>query len=65
MFIFILDWVNYYKQPYVFSSLNKHISKMNIDIWNRSGNDTNNAESSHANANRDGKNLKLLSAIKR
>jgi hypothetical protein len=38
---------------------------MSIEIWNRSGNNTNHAESAHANANRDGKHLKLLSAIDR
>ncbi|PKY57129.1 hypothetical protein RhiirA4_477977 [Rhizophagus irregularis] len=58
----IQDWVEYYKCPYVLSSLNKHISKMNI--WNRSSNNTNYAEASHANSNKDEKNLKLLTAIK-
>ncbi|CAB5392671.1 unnamed protein product [Rhizophagus irregularis] len=60
----IQDWVEYYKCPYVLSSLNKHISKMNIKIWNRSSNNTNYAEALHANSNKDEKNLKLLTAIK-
>ena len=38
---------------------------MDIEIWKRSENNTNHAEASHANANQDGKCLKLLSAIKR
>ncbi|PKY44547.1 hypothetical protein RhiirA4_458890 [Rhizophagus irregularis] len=61
----IQDWVEYYKRSYVLSSLNKHISKMNIEIWNRSSNNTNHVEASYANSNRDGKNLKLFIAIKR
>ncbi|CAB4390077.1 unnamed protein product [Rhizophagus irregularis] len=61
----IQDWVEYYKYFYVLSSLNKHISKMNIEIWNRSSNNINHVEVSHANSNRNGKNLKLFTAIKR
>jgi hypothetical protein len=62
MFFFI-EWLNYYRQPYVLSSLNKYVSNVDHEIWNKSGSDTNNAEAAHSMANREGKQLKLLSAI--
>ena len=60
---FLIEWLNYYQQPYVLASLNKYISNVNHEIWNKSGSDTNNAEAAHSMANREGKQLKLLSAI--
>jgi hypothetical protein len=57
---FLIEWLNYYWQSYVLSSLNKYVSNV---IWNKSGSDTNNAEAAHSMANREGKQLKLLSAI--
>lgn len=36
---------------------------MNPEIWARSANNTNAAEAAHALANREGKQLKLLTAI--
>ncbi|CAB5388887.1 unnamed protein product [Rhizophagus irregularis] len=61
----IIDWVQYYRQPYVLASLNKYISNMENEIWDRHGNNTNIAEAAHAQANREGKQLKLLTAIMR
>ena len=60
---FLTEWLNYYRQPYVLSSLNKYVSNVDHEIWNKSGSDTNNAEAAHSMANREGKQLKLLSAI--
>ncbi|CAB4479109.1 unnamed protein product [Rhizophagus irregularis] len=59
----IKEWLNYYRQSYVLSSLNKYVSNVDHEIWNKSGSDTNNAEAAHSMANREGKQLKLLSAI--
>ena len=47
------------------ASLNKYISNINNEIWDKSGSDTNNAEAAHFMVNREGKQLKLLSAILR
>ncbi|EXX63108.1 hypothetical protein RirG_155410 [Rhizophagus irregularis DAOM 197198w] len=60
---FLIEWLNYYRQSYVLSSLNKYVSNVDHEIWNKSGSDTNNAEAAHSMANREGKQLKLLSAI--
>jgi hypothetical protein len=38
---------------------------MDIEIWNRYGNNTNTAEAAHSLVNRTGKQLKLLPAILR
>jgi hypothetical protein len=38
---------------------------MDLEIWNRYGNDTNAAEAAHALVNKTGKQLNLLSAILR
>ncbi|CAB5386041.1 unnamed protein product [Rhizophagus irregularis] len=59
----IKEWLNYYQQSYVLSSLNKYVSNVDHEIWNKSGSDTNNAEAAHSMANSEGKQLKLLSAI--
>ena len=39
------------------------ISNIDHEIWNKSGSNTNNAKTAHSMANREGKQLKLLSAI--
>jgi len=39
------------------------MSKMEHHIWNKYGNNTNVAEAAHALINREGKQLKLMSAI--
>ncbi|GBB86818.1 hypothetical protein RclHR1_13260002 [Rhizophagus clarus] len=44
----------YYQQPYVLSSLNKYISNIDHEIWNKSESDTNNTEAAHSMANREG-----------
>ncbi|PKC53069.1 hypothetical protein RhiirA1_480092, partial [Rhizophagus irregularis] len=59
------DELKYYKQPYVLSSLNQFISNIDYEIWHKSGGNTNNAEAAHFMVNREGKQLKLLSAILR
>ncbi|EXX73220.1 hypothetical protein RirG_062160 [Rhizophagus irregularis DAOM 197198w] len=59
------DELKYYKQPYVLSSLNQFISNIDYEIWRKSGGNTNNAEAAHFMVNREGKQLKLLSAILR
>ncbi len=45
--------------------MNKYISNMENEIWERHGNNTNVAEAAHAQANREGKQLKLITAIMR
>jgi hypothetical protein len=62
---FFVDWLKYYQQPYVLSSLNQFISNINHETWRKSGTNTNNAEAAHSIVNREGKQLKLLSAILR
>ncbi|CAG8706357.1 36500_t:CDS:2, partial [Racocetra persica] len=57
------EWANYYKTPWIISSFNVHMSKMEYNIWRKHDNNTNSAESAHALANKEGKQLKLLSAI--
>jgi hypothetical protein len=47
------------------ASLNKYVSNMENEVWERHGNNTNAAEAAHAQANREGKQLKLLTAILR
>ncbi|CAG8738842.1 21803_t:CDS:2, partial [Racocetra persica] len=60
------EWANYYKTPWIISSLkNVHMSKMERNIWKKHDDNTNSAESAHALANKEGKQLKLLSAILR
>ncbi|RIA90844.1 hypothetical protein C1645_822854 [Glomus cerebriforme] len=56
-------WIQYYCQPYVLASLNKYISNMENEVWEQYGNNINAAEAAHAQANREGKQLKLLTAI--
>jgi hypothetical protein len=43
--------------------LNLNASKINSEIWASSENNTNVAEAAHSLANREGKQLKLLTAI--
>ncbi|CAB4401024.1 unnamed protein product [Rhizophagus irregularis] len=58
------DWLKYYQQPYILSSLNQFISNINHKTWCKSGTNTNNAKKvAHFMVNREGKQLKLLSAI--
>ncbi|GBC52700.2 hypothetical protein GLOIN_2v1773466 [Rhizophagus irregularis DAOM 181602=DAOM 197198] len=59
----IKEWIRYYRQPYVLASLNLNASKIDPEIWASSANNTNVAEAAHALANREGKHLKLLTAI--
>ncbi|CAG8852096.1 15495_t:CDS:1, partial [Racocetra persica] len=44
-------------------SLSQHCSKVNPKIWYIVGETTNNAESAHADINREGKELSLMNAI--
>jgi hypothetical protein len=45
------------------ASLNQIYSFMDLEIWNKAPDNTNVAESCHANSNRDGKSLSLHAAI--
>ena len=47
------------------SSINKAFTKIPLDIWNSTRNNTNVIEASHSNINRDGIKLSLLTAIKK
>src|SRR6266496_2930180 len=64
-FIISVDWLKYYQQPYMLSSLNQFILNIDHEIWNKSRSNINNAEAAHSMVNREGKQLKLLSAILR
>ncbi|CAG8809595.1 22066_t:CDS:2, partial [Racocetra persica] len=64
-YIHRIDWAKFYKTPWIISSLNMHMSKMEHDIWKKHNNNTNSAEAAHALVNKEGKQLKLLSAILR
>lgn len=63
--MYFIDWLKYYQQPYVLSSLNQFVSNIDHEIWRKSGSNTNVAEAAHSMVNREGKQLKLLSAILR
>ncbi|CAG8663710.1 21478_t:CDS:2, partial [Cetraspora pellucida] len=54
----LIDWVRYYKQPYIIASLNPNISKISYDSWHIAPNNMNCAEAAHAISNREGKQLK-------
>ncbi|CAG8835577.1 40905_t:CDS:2, partial [Gigaspora margarita] len=56
-------WANYYETPWIISSLNINMLKMEHQIWRKYENNTNAAEAAHALVNKSGKQLKLLSAI--
>ncbi|CAG8729620.1 34515_t:CDS:2 [Racocetra persica] len=47
------EWANYYKTPWIISSLNVHMSKMERNIWRKHDDNTNSAESAHALANKE------------
>jgi hypothetical protein len=47
------------------ASLNQFVSNIDHEIWRKSGTNTNNAEAAHSMVNREGKQLRLLSAISR
>ncbi|CAG8806720.1 35626_t:CDS:2, partial [Racocetra persica] len=59
------NWVQYYKKPYIIASLNPNLSKIPHDLWHAAPNSTNCAEAAHAMSNREGKQLKLMTAILR
>ncbi|CAG8613730.1 1620_t:CDS:2 [Racocetra persica] len=59
----LLDWVQYYKKPYIIAFLNPNISKISYDSWHATPNNMNCAESAHAMSNCEGKQLKLMIAI--
>jgi hypothetical protein len=58
-----LDWISFYKTPWILASLTEAYTKMPIDLWNSTPFDTNIAESAHASVNREGTKLKLRTAI--
>ncbi|KAF0381414.1 hypothetical protein F8M41_012107 [Gigaspora margarita] len=59
----INDWISFYNTSWVKASLNLLFSHMDTEIWNKVPENTNVAEASHANINRDGKALSLENAI--
>ncbi|CAB5393707.1 unnamed protein product [Rhizophagus irregularis] len=61
----VKDWIDYYQRPHILATINSSASLMDVEIWNRYGNNTNTAEAAHSLVNRTGKQLKLLSAILR
>ena len=61
--IFLLDWIAFYSKPWVCAFLNHNYSFIALDIWQNAPDNTNVAESCHANCNRDGKALPLQVAI--
>src|SRR5688572_23853958 len=58
-----LDWLAYYKIPWVLGSLTYHYSLMSYEAWQTTSFDTNIAVSAHAMINRMGKSLNLKTAI--
>ncbi|CAG8746928.1 16449_t:CDS:2, partial [Racocetra persica] len=50
-------------KPYIIASLNPNISKISHNMWYAAPNSTNCAEAAHAMSNREGKQLKLMTAI--
>ncbi|CAG8784096.1 37409_t:CDS:2, partial [Gigaspora margarita] len=47
----IQEWVDYYRTPYIISSLNYHCSKIDHVTWTQARNNTNAAEAAYAYAN--------------
>ena len=58
-----LDWISFYTTSWVQASLNVLYSFIDKDIWYKAPDNTNVAESYHANENRDGSSLSLEVAI--
>ncbi|CAB4438564.1 unnamed protein product [Rhizophagus irregularis] len=58
-----MDWIVFYRQKWVISSLNKCISNIDDTTWLTSPNNTNTAEAAHALVNRREKNLKIVTVI--
>ncbi|CAG8853676.1 30975_t:CDS:2, partial [Gigaspora margarita] len=56
-------WVNFYSKPWIKASLNPAFSCIDINTWYMTPDNTNVAESCHANINRNGKALSLYNAI--
>ncbi|PKY60468.1 hypothetical protein RhiirA4_431155 [Rhizophagus irregularis] len=57
------DWISFYTIPWVQASLNILHSFISEDIWYKTSDNTNVAESCHANENQDGKSLSLEVAV--
>ncbi|CAG8803663.1 14465_t:CDS:2, partial [Gigaspora rosea] len=53
--ISLVDWVSFYNTLWVKASLNLLFSHMDTEVWNKTPNNTNVAEASHANINRNAK----------
>ncbi|KAF0489081.1 cobalamin biosynthesis protein cobt [Gigaspora margarita] len=60
-----LNWIEFYNQPWVLASLNRHYSQIDITIWCIAGETTNVAKSAHADINHEGKGLNLINAIEK
>ncbi|CAG8545530.1 9615_t:CDS:2 [Cetraspora pellucida] len=60
-----LEWGNYYMKPWRLASLNYNYSNIAEEDWHSAGENTNAAESAHADANREGTQISLLLAIRK
>ncbi len=58
-----VDWLSFYKIPWIISFLNQHFSNIPSDIWITIPFNTNVTKAVHANINREGVGLKLKTAI--
>ena len=59
----VQDWLKFYTQPWLLSSLSPAQTKMPLDIFWRISRSTNASESNHANANRSGKQMSLHATV--
>ncbi|GBC12591.2 hypothetical protein RIR_jg29853.t1 [Rhizophagus irregularis DAOM 181602=DAOM 197198] len=57
------DWITFYHQNWVITSLNKYMSKIDDEVWIASPDNTNVAKAAHALSNHCRKSLKLVTAI--
>lgn len=62
---YIIDWLKDKKTSWVLAGISSAYTKMDLEIWNISRNNTNVNESAHYNINLDGTSLSLLAAIKK
>ncbi|CAG8774177.1 8023_t:CDS:2, partial [Gigaspora rosea] len=58
-------WKNYYSKLWHLASLNLHYSNISEKDWQSAEENTNTAESAHADANHEGVQMSLLLAIKK
>ncbi|CAG8844316.1 4694_t:CDS:2, partial [Racocetra persica] len=59
----LTDWVSFYQQKWVITSLNKNASQIDDYTWRIAPNNTNVAEAAHALSNQHGKDKERFTAI--